>query len=147
MAKLRFHSILVLCTGNLCRSPIGEQLLRQALPQMRVESAGTCGVSGQPADATAMAVAAGHGLSLSGHVARKVTAGMLRDVDLILVMEPAHIEQVTVMAPDVRGKTLLFGQWLGGKKIPDPYGKSREAFEHVYSLLAQATQEWAKRLS
>ncbi|WP_054179722.1 protein-tyrosine-phosphatase [Trabulsiella odontotermitis] len=147
MAKLRFRSILVLCTGNLCRSPIGERLLQQALPMMRVESAGTYGVSGQPADATATAVAAGHGLSLDGHVARKVTAGMLRDADLILVMEPAHIEQVTVMAPDVRGKTLLFGQWLGGQKIPDPYGKSREAFEHVYRLLAQATQEWAKRLS
>ncbi|MFW0767423.1 protein tyrosine phosphatase [Trabulsiella odontotermitis] len=147
MAKLRFRSILVLCTGNLCRSPIGERLLRQALPMMNVESAGTYGVSGQPADAAAMAVAAGHGLSLAGHVTRKVTAGMLRDADLILVMEPAHIEQVTVMAPDVRGKTLLFGQWLDSKKIPDPYGKSREAFEHVYGLLAQASQEWAKRLS
>ncbi|WP_054181281.1 protein-tyrosine-phosphatase [Trabulsiella odontotermitis] len=147
MAKLRFRSILVLCTGNLCRSPIGERLLRQALPTLQVASAGTHGVSGRPADATAVAVAAGHGLSLEGHSSRKVTPGMLRGVDLILVMEPAHIEQVTVIAPDVRGKTLLFGQWLDGKKIPDPYGKSREAFEHVYGLLALATQEWAKRLS
>jgi protein-tyrosine phosphatase len=147
MAKLKFNAVLVICTGNICRSPIGERLLRRMLPALKVDSAGTYGLTGKPADATAIQVAAGHGLSLDGHVARKLTPALAREYDLILVMEPEHIEQVTSVAPQARGKTMLFGQWTAKKEIPDPYRKSTEAFEHVYGLLDQASQEWAKRLS
>lgn len=141
-----FNSILVICTGNICRSPTGERLLRKIIPGMKIDSAGTQGLVGHPADATAVEVAAAHGLSLDDHVARKLTPAMAREYDLIMVMEPEHIEQVTAIAPEVRGKTMLFGQWLGKKEIPDPYRKSPEAFEHVYCLLEQSSQEWAKRL-
>ena len=95
-----FKSILVVCTGNVCRSPIGERLLRQHLP----------------------------------------------DRHLILVMEPEHLRFIAAMAPESRGKSLLFGQWLEPKDIPDPYRKSREAFEYVFGLLGKASQEWARRL-
>ncbi|EPZ4759897.1 polysaccharide biosynthesis/export family protein [Escherichia coli] len=57
------------------------------------------------------------------------------------------LTQVTAIAPEVRGKTMLFGQWLEQKEIPDPYRKSQDAFEHVYGMLERASQEWAKRLS
>lgn len=147
MAKLTFNAVLVVCTGNICRSPVGERLLRRMLPTLNVDSAGTFGLTGKPADATACQVAAGYGLSLDGHIARKFTADIAREYDLILVMEPEHLEQVTLIAPAARGKTLLFGQWIGRKEIPDPYRKSAEAFEHVYGLLEQASQAWAKRLS
>ena len=50
------------------------------------------------------------------------------------------------MAPESRGKSLLFGQWLEPQDIPDPYRKSREAFEYVFGLLGKASQEWARRL-
>ena len=147
MAKLSFHSILVVCTGNICRSPTGERLLRQMLPQIQIDSAGTAGLTGEPADLAAMQAAEKHGVSLAGHVARKITPAMAREYDLILVMESEHIAQVTSMVPEVRGKTLFFGQWLKEKEIPDPYRKSHEAFDHVYGLMQQASQEWAKRLS
>ena len=132
MAQLKFNSILVVCTGNICRSPIGERLLRKRLPGVKVKSAG---------------VAANHGVSLEGHAGRKLTAEMARNYDLILAMESEHIAQVTAIAPEVRGKTMLFGQWLEQKEIPDPYRKSQDAFEHVYGMLERASQEWAKRLS
>ncbi len=45
-----------------------------------------------------------------------------------------------------QGKSLLFGQWLEPQDIPDPYRKSREAFEYVFGLLGKASQEWARRL-
>ncbi|MFP2239659.1 protein tyrosine phosphatase [Pseudescherichia vulneris] len=147
MAKLKFNAVLVICTGNICRSPTGERLLRRLLPALKVDSAGTYGLVGKPADVTASQVAAGYGLSLEGHVARKLTPALAREYDLILVMEPVHIEQVTAIAPQARGKTMLFGQWTEAKEIPDPYRKSTEAFEHVYGLLERASQEWAKRLS
>ena len=134
MAQLKFNSILVVCTGNICRSPIGERLLRKRLPGVKVKSAG-------------VHVAANHGVSLEGHAGRKLTAEMARNYDLILAMESEHIAQVTAIAPEVRGKTMLFGQWLEQKEIPDPYRKSQDAFEHVYGMLERASQEWAKRLS
>ncbi|MGM8755000.1 protein tyrosine phosphatase [Enterobacter chuandaensis] len=141
-----FNSILVVCTGNICRSPIGERLLRQQLPDTQVSSAGIFGLSGRPADAAAKAVALRHGVSLEGHVARKVTRYLLQKSDLILVMEPEHLRFIASVAPENRGKSLLFGQWLETKDIPDPYRKSREAFEYVFEQLGKASQEWARRL-
>ncbi len=116
MAQLKFNSILVVCTGNICRSPIGERLLRKRLPGVKVKSAGVHGLVKRPADATAADVAANHGVSLEGHAGRKLTAEMARNYDLILAMESEHIAQVTAIAPEVRGKTMLFGQWLEQKK-------------------------------
>ena len=142
-----FHSILVVCTGNICRSPIGERLLRQQLPGRQVTSAGIFGLEGRPADASAQAVALRHGLSLEGHVTRRVTCSLLQQSDLILVMEPEHLRFIATMAPENRGKSLLFGQWLETQDIPDPYRKSREAFEYVFGQLGKASQEWARRLS
>lgn len=142
-----FNSILVVCTGNICRSPMGERLLRQQLPGRQVTSAGIFGLEGCPADAAAQAVAWRHGISLEGHVARKVTRSLLQKSDLILVMEPKHLRFIATMAPVNRGKSLLFGQWLETKDIPDPYHKSREAFEYVFNQLGKASQEWARRLS
>ena len=142
-----FNSSLVVCTGNICRSPMGERLLRQQLPGRQVTSAGIFGLEGCPADAAAQAVAWRHGISLEGHVARKVTRSLLQKSDLILVMEPKHLRFIATMAPENRGKSLLFGQWLETKDIPDPYHKSREAFEYVFNQLGKASQEWARRLS
>ena len=71
---------------------------------------------------------------------------MGRQYDLLLVMDHTHLEQVCKIAPEVRGKTMLFGHWLDGKEIPDPYRKSDEAFESVYQLIEPASQRWAVRL-
>lgn len=147
MATVMFQSVLVVCTGNICRSPVGERLLRKLLPEKTIDSAGTYGLTDEPADAVAAEVALKHGLSLDGHRGRKLTSAMARQYDLILVMEASHIEEVTRIAPEARGKVMLYGQWLGKKEVPDPYKKSHEAHEHVYGLLDQASQEWARRLS
>ena len=118
MAQLKFNSILVVCTGNICRSPIGERLLRKRLPGVKVKSAGVHGLVKHPADATAADVAANHGVSLEGHAGRKLTAEMARNYDLILAMESEHIAQVTAIAPEVRGKTILFGWNRKRSRIP-----------------------------
>jgi len=141
-----FNSILVICTGNICRSPIGERLLRKALPDRRIDSAGVGALVNHSADASAVSVAKRHGVSLEGHVGRQFTRALGQQYDLLLVMDHSHLTQVTRIAPEVRGKTLLFGHWLGGKEIPDPYRKSDEAFESVYKLIDQASQQWVARL-
>ncbi|WP_434639863.1 protein tyrosine phosphatase [Klebsiella sp. I138] len=141
-----FDSILVVCTGNICRSPIGERLLRQLLPNKRVDSAGVGALVNHPADESAIRIAKKYGLSLEGHRGVKFTSTLGRKYDLLLVMEQSHLEQISRIAPEVRGKTMLFGHWLDGKEIPDPYRKSDEAFDSVYQLLDQASKRWADKL-
>lgn len=141
-----FDSILVICTGNICRSPIGERLLRRALPYKTIDSAGVGALVNHAADASAIRVADKYGLSLDGHKGRQFTSALGRQYDLLLVMELSHLEQVSRIAPEVRGKTMLFGHWLNSKEIPDPYRKSDEAFDSVYQLIDQASQSWAAKL-
>ncbi|MEL7883205.1 protein tyrosine phosphatase [Serratia marcescens] len=141
-----FNSILVVCVGNICRSPTGERLLQKCMPEKKISSAGLSALVGKPADEMAQEVALSHELSLENHEGKQLTAKMCREFDLILVMEKSHIEAVCRLAPEVRGKTMLFGRWIGPREIADPYRQSREAFEFVYGLLDQSAQKWALAL-
>ncbi|WP_312213189.1 low molecular weight protein-tyrosine-phosphatase Wzb [Pseudescherichia sp.] len=141
-----FNKILVVCVGNICRSPTGERLLKHYQPALTVESAGLGALVGKGADATATSVAEDHQLSLAGHSARQITGRMCREYDLILVMEKRHIAALCEIAPEMRGKVMLFGHWDGEREIPDPYRKSREAFEAVYTLLDRSARQWAQAL-
>lgn len=142
-----FDSILVVCTGNICRSPIGERLLQQLLPDKKISSAGIGALVDKPADSSAIEVSEKHGLSLVGHKGTQFTPELGRKYDLILVMDKGHIDKITQMAPEVRGKTMLLGHWLGQKEIPDPYRQSLDAFEFVYQLIEQACNCWATKLA
>ncbi len=145
-----FDKILVVCVGNICRSPYGERLLQQKLPHKHIASAGIgtekSQLSGKPADTMAQDMAAERGVSLAGHAAQQLTPALCAQYDLILVMEKGHLSALTEIAPQARGKTMLFGQWIGKKEIPDPYRQSREAFEHAYTLIDQAADAWVSKL-
>ena len=142
-----FDKILVVCVGNICRSPSGEYLLKQLLPNKVIASAGVGALVGKPADKMATQVALENGVSLEGHQGQQLSSDLCRDYELILVMEQGHIEAVTNIAPEARGKTMLLSHWNGKEDIPDPYRQSKEAFEHAYKLIAQGCQAWAKKLS
>lgn len=141
-----FNKILVVCVGNICRSPTAERLLKTYHPSLTVESAGLGALVGNGADDSAASVAAAHNISLEGHCARQISGRMCRDYDLILTMEKRHITRLCDMAPEMRGKVMLFGHWDDEREIPDPYRKSRDAFEAVYSLLDQSARQWAQAL-
>lgn len=118
-----FKSILVVCTGNICRSPIGSGL-RQHLPDRHIASAGIYGLEGCPADDSAQDVAWRHGISLDGHVARRLTRNLMQGSDLILVMEPEHLRFIAAMAPESRGKSLLLGNGWSRRISPIPTVKA-----------------------
>ena len=143
---MHFDAILIVCVGNICRSPTAERLLQQALPHKTVSSAGIAALTGHAADATAAAVALQHDVSLEGHSARQLTRALCQQHDLILVMEQQHIDAVSRLAPEMRGKTMRYGHGLQ-RDIPDPYRQSREAFEFTFELIAEATRGWAQRLN
>ena len=142
-----FNKILVVCVGNICRSPTAERLLKSYHPQLTVTSAGLGALVGKGADAGAIRVAEQHNLSLEGHCAKQVSGKMCREYDLILAMEKRHISALCEMAPEMRGKVMLFGHWDAEREIPDPYRKSHDAFEAVYGLLDQNAQKWANALN
>ncbi|MGY0616923.1 low molecular weight protein-tyrosine-phosphatase [Vibrio sp. FJH11] len=145
-----FNKILVVCVGNICRSPFGEHVLKQRLPSKQVDSAGLgaekSGLVGKPADPMAVEVSEGLGIDLSDHQSQQLTSSLCAQYDLILVMEKGHIEALTEIAPEARGKTMLFGEWIGKKDIPDPYRQSKEAFDYAYQLIEQSADAWAKKL-
>ncbi|MCG6886603.1 MAG: protein tyrosine phosphatase [Proteobacteria bacterium] len=141
-----FNSILVVCIGNICRSPTGERLLQHYLPDKRICSAGVSALVGHPMDELAAEVACEHGLDPRGHVARQLTPEMCRENDLILVMSQSNLEQICRISPESRGRVMLYGKWQGNTEIPDPYMRERAVYEQVYSLLETNTQAWVEAL-
>lgn len=142
-----FSSVLVVCTGNICRSPMAERIMKQYLPEKKICSAGLMAMVNHPADDTAVIVSGFHGVSLEGHKGTQFRSSMAGEFDLILVMENSHLEQISKIAPQARGKIMLLGHWLDHREIPDPYRKSQEAFESVFQLIDQACQRWAQKLT
>lgn len=142
-----FDKILVVCVGNICRSPTGEYLLKSLLPNKTIASAGVGALVGKPADKTALLVANEHGVNMENHIAQQLTSELCREYDLILVMEQGHINAVTNIAPEARGKTMLLSQWLDKQDIPDPYRQSKEAFDFAYGLIESSIEAWSKKLS
>ena len=98
-----FEHVLVVCVGNICRSPTAEFLLKRALPGKRVESAGLGALVGHDMEATARLVAEAHGLACPQHKARQLTRELCREADVILVMEARHRDGVTGRSRDPAG--------------------------------------------
>jgi protein-tyrosine phosphatase len=144
------HRILIVCVGNICRSPMAEVMLREYLggedSVIAVESAGLAALTGNPIDPLAERVLADHGLTGKGHVARQVTEEMISKADLVLAMQRRHLGAIHAIAPQARGKTYLVGKWEGDSEIPDPYGKVKLAFEEAYGQLDRMLHAWRMHL-
>ncbi|MCG8392819.1 MAG: low molecular weight phosphotyrosine protein phosphatase [Pseudomonadales bacterium] len=141
-----FERILVVCDGNICRSPTVAAMLRELKPGKTVASAGLVGLTGHDMEPTARAVAEENGLDCGPHTARKLDSEICRDSDLILVMESRQKERLSQTFPEASGKTFLLSHWNGGHDIPDPYKRGRDAFERIYPMMQDASKAWAEKL-
>lgn len=147
--------ILLVCTGNTCRSPLAEVLLRRELgvrgvEDVVVESAGTGAWDGVPASEGSYLVALEHGLDLSGHRARLITREMVERADLILTMGRSHVARVAALGG--AGRTHLLGEFAGRQgadaEVPDPFGgeltQYREVFRELEGLLGTVAERLAE---
>jgi len=142
-----FDRILVVCVGNICRSPTAEFLLKAALPGKQISSAGLGALVGHDMDAKARRAAEAQSLNCAPHQARQLTRELCHAADLILVMENRHREGVAQLCPEARGKVFLLAQGLVPSDIADPYRKSDAVFAQTYEQLQQACAAWVQRLT
>lgn len=138
--------ILVVCTGNICRSPTAEALFRHYVPGLTVSSAGLGALSGSPMDPMARAVLEMHGLDGSMHMARQLYVRLIAQADLVLGMEQAHVDSIKKDAPDASRRIFLLGQWQQPSDIPDPFGQPPSAFDDAYQMIDAAVQSWLPHL-
>lgn len=139
-----FSNVLIVCVGNICRSPMAEALLRHRLSSsaVQIHSAGIGTMPGSSIDPLARAVLQTHGVPTRRHEARQVNRQLLRQADLILLMEQPHILNILKLAPEVRGKTFLIGKWQHQQEIADPYRGPQSAFEKTYEHLSRCVDDW-----
>ncbi len=132
-------TVLLVCTGNLCRSPMAAALLRKRLAglglaeQVQVMSAGIWARPGLPAVPIARSLLAEHGASLEGHLSQPVTEAMLAAADLVIVMEESHRRYLFHLSVKHLRKVFLLSELSGGADdVEDPVSGSRE--DHVKTL-------------
>jgi protein-tyrosine-phosphatase len=147
-------SVLFICTGNICRSPMAEALFRARLKDQRadyqswrVESAGTWTTDGAPASKRSVQVMGAYGLDINGHRARTVTSAMLESFDLILTMEPGHKEALCVEFPSIAQRVFLLSE-MHGATIPveDPYGGSLEEYQKAAERISAHLEQGMPRI-
>ena len=149
-------SVLVVCLGNICRSPTAEEIFRQQAAiaglAMKVDSAGTGDWHiGHAPDERAQRHAKAHGYNISKLVARQVSADDFRNFDLILAMDAqnlADLKAIKDSISDTEGKLAklaLFSEedpTYGGDDVPDPYQGDADDFEEVIERIESSAQAW-----
>jgi len=143
-----FRKILVVCLGNICRSPVGEGLFKNYFlnngfsSEYQVSSAGIEAVVGSGPSPHSVEVLQDRGIDISGHIAQQLTFDMMLENDLILVMEKEQKKFLEKKFPFAHGKVQLFGKFLNDKEIKDPYLKPLFAFESMLIDLENSLQGW-----
>jgi protein-tyrosine phosphatase len=141
-------NILVVCVGNICRSPMAEALLRRALigqDGVTVASAGLGALVGYPASEHSVELMTNAGEDISGHRARQIHPDMVSAADLVLVMEAGHKRAIDDADPTARGKVHRLGEWQD-KDIADPYRQPKQAYIEALADIRQGVESWAEKI-
>ena len=137
---------MMVCVGNICRSPIAEVLLKDKQPQLKVFSSGISALVGKPADPKSIALMDQKNINLNDHCAQQINSVLVSASDLILTMEQGHVDAIQAKFPEARGKVHLIGKWNDNQEIPDPYKKEDAAFASASALIESGLDAWQKKL-
>ncbi len=147
--------ILIVCTGNTCRSLMAEYLMRQLLEKeewtksIEVVSAGVSASSLAKPTENALRVLKEIGIEPGGHQPQQLRRGLVDEADLILVMEKIHRDWILQDYPSSREKVYLLNEFAGlrEEEIPDPIGCSYEAYETCLNVIKSALIRVIERLA
>ncbi|TPM04292.1 low molecular weight protein-tyrosine-phosphatase [Mesorhizobium sp. B2-3-10] len=151
------NSILFVCLGNICRSPLAEGILGAVLAErgyggdIVLDSAATSGWEvGSAPDPRSIAIASHHGIDISRQRARKIMPEDFHRFDLIFGMDRSNVADLKALAPAaVRDRIHLFLEFAKGRPrdVPDPYYEDQQAFAEVYRMIREASEVLATRLA
>ena len=153
-ARSNPRRVLMVCHGDLCRAPYAARRLQALLAaaghaHIAVHSAGLLAPGHLP-PANAVAVASDLGIDLSCHRSRQLRNELIRNADLVLAMEPAELDAVISRHRPPGGSAMLLGDFdpepIAARGIPDPYGRSPEAFRACYRRLDRCVAALARAL-
>jgi protein-tyrosine phosphatase len=140
--------IVVVCVGNICRSPMGAALMADQLgedSEITVSSAGIGALVGFPAAEHAVELMGERGIDISDHRARQLDIEIIKSTDLILVMESGHKTAIDSIDPTARGKVYRMCEW-NDTDVADPYQQPKEAFAAALAMIDQGVDDWVERI-
>lgn len=143
------RSVLVLCHGNLFRSPFAEFLLASNLPSLCVSSAGLHAADNHASPPRAIALAASFGVDLEDHRTTPLSEKIISEADLILVMEGAQLADLARLYPLARPKIRVLGDFLDAhpRELPDPWSEDEIVGRVIFARVEQAVVALSDRLA
>lgn len=133
--------ILIVCEGNICRSPMAQGLLRRALPDVRVSSAGLNALVGEHADPLAREVMETRGIDISAHAGIQLELRHVRSADVVLAMTRTQCKRIEFAHPFAVGKVYRIGH-KEQIDVVDPYRLGRNAFEACFAQIERGLEHW-----
>ena len=143
---MAFDNILVVCVGNICRSPMAEALLKQRYPRKNIDSAGVGALVGHPADPAALEIMTAQQLDITKHIAKQLDENLAKKADIIFTMSDGQTKWIEERWPFCRGKTFKLGHWKN-KNIADPYKHEMSAFKTAYQDIVDSLEQWSDKIS